>query len=126
MADRLTNVKDFFVSVVLDGFGIRRHIGIDMLPDDVKALHNRIVPALYRAIKADDPDYNPDGAKTEARGTGGVRWFVELLEANKAFMEMTGEDHHGLYERLYQPGQHSCFLDDLTRALKLDDPNWRP
>lgn len=131
MADKLAHVKTFFFSVALDGFGIRRHIGIDALGDDVKALHNRIVPALFHAIQADDPAYDPHGchfdgkASTEARGTGGVRWFVELLEANRAFMELTGEAYGPLYERLYRPGQHSCFLDDLTVALRRDDPEWR-
>lgn len=131
MADRLAHVKEFFYSVALDGFGIRRHIGIDALGDDVKALHNRIVPALFHAIQADDPGYDPQAIYeghpgTEATGTGGVRWFVELLEANKAFMEITGEKFGPLYERLYAPGQHGCFLDELREALMLDDPEWRP
>ncbi|WP_330253156.1 hypothetical protein OG874_00625 [Nocardia sp. NBC_00565] len=131
MPDRLANVKNFYYSLALDGFGIRRHIGIDALPDDVKALHNRIVPALFDAIRADDPGYDPQGFHidgkpgTAAKRTAAVRWFLELLEANKAFMEITGEKHGALYERLYQPGQHSCFLDDLTEALRKDDPNWR-
>ncbi|WP_342800958.1 hypothetical protein [Nocardia sp. No.11] len=131
MADKLAHVKEFFYSVALDGFGIRRHIGIDALPEDVKALHNRIIPALFHAIQADDPGYDPHAfhylskAGTEARGTAGVRWFVELLEANRAFMEITGEKYGPLYERLYAPGQHGSFLGDLTEALRRDDPEWR-
>lgn len=131
MADKLAHVKQFFWSCALDGFGIRRHIGIDMLGEDIKALHNRILPALHRAILEEDPDYDPHAFHflgqpgSEARGTGALRWFVELLEANKAFMEMTGEKYGQLYERLYAPGQHSCFLDDLTEALRRDDPEWR-
>lgn len=129
--DQLTTVKQFYYSLALDGFGIRRHIGIDALGHDVKALHNRIIPALYQAILADDPGYDPHGhhvegnPPTEAQGTAAVRWFVELLEANKAFMALIGEKHNPLFERLYQPGQHSCFLDDLTEALRRDDPDWR-
>lgn len=131
MADKLKNVKQFYLSLALDGFGIRRHIGVDALGDDVKFIHNHVMPALFDAIRADDPDYDPQGFHfegkpgSEARSTGAVRWFVELLEANKAFMQMTGEKHAPLYERLYQPGQHSCFLDDLTAALRQDDPDWR-
>ncbi|WP_029923850.1 hypothetical protein [Nocardia otitidiscaviarum] len=129
--DRLKHVKEFYYSLALDGFGIRRHIGFDSLPDDIKYVHNKVMPALYKAILADDPDYDPQGFHfdgkpgTEAQGTGGVRWFIELLEAHKAFLELS-EYHGDLYTRLYRSdGQYSCFLDDLRAALYKDDPEWR-
>ncbi|MFE7797050.1 hypothetical protein [Nocardia sp. NPDC057440] len=129
--DRLANVKQFFWSLALDGFGIRRHLGLDALGHDVKFVHNRVVPALYQAIKSEDPGYDPEAfhlrgePTTQANGTGAIRWFVELMEAHKAFqalIEPTGD----LYVRLYkEDGQHGCFLDDLRNALMKDDPEWR-
>ncbi|MBF6133522.1 hypothetical protein IU501_10975 [Nocardia otitidiscaviarum] len=131
MTDRLAHVKAFYLGCVLDGFGQRRFVGQDGLPEHVKLLHNRILPALYRAIRADDPDYDPHGEfvdgrpPTQARGTGAVRWFVEIIEGHKAFQQMIDQTGD-LYTMLYKPSaQYGCFLDDLTAALRRDDPEWR-
>lgn len=133
--DKLAHVKQFFYSVVLDGFGQRRHIGLDDQPDDVKYIHNKLVPALFHAIKADDPDFDPQAQwfddvrkpASEARGTAAVRWFVEIQEAFKAQMELMPDGRSSpLYVRLFKSSaQYGCFLDDLTAALRADDPDWR-
>ncbi|RBO82057.1 hypothetical protein [Nocardia puris] len=136
MADKLARVKEFFYGVVMDGFGQRRHIGMDEQPDDVKYIHNKLVPALYAAIKADDPEFDPQAQwfdqppapPSEAGDTGAVRWFVEIQEAFKAQLELTPDGTRSpLYIRLFKSSaQYGCFLDDLTAALRADDPDWRP
>lgn len=138
MADMLANVKKFFFDNSLDGFGVRRYIGYDDLSEDVKFLHNRVLPALFTAIKDGDPDWDvdaemaaghwvmgPQTSLTEASSTGAVRWFVELMEGHKAFQELI-DPYCPLYIRFYKPSnQYGCFLDGLRNALSADDPNWR-
>lgn len=135
MADKLAHVKEFFYGVVMDGFGQRRHIGMDEQPDDVKYVHNKLVPALFAAIKTDDPAFDPQAQwfdepralMSEAQGTGAVRWFVEIQEAFKAQLELTPDGRNSaLYTRLFKSSaQYGCFLDDLAAALRRDDPEWR-
>ncbi|QIS06750.1 hypothetical protein F5X71_34560 [Nocardia brasiliensis] len=131
MTDKLAHVKQFFVGVVLDGFGQRKFTGIEGLSVDLLYIHNKVVPALYDAIKSDDPAYDPHNeivhgaAGTEATGTGAVRWFVELLEADRAFQGLKDETCE-LYVRMYKScAQNGCFLDGLRAALRADDPAWR-
>lgn len=130
MPDKLRNVKAFYVENVIDGFGIAKYVGFDKYGEDARFLHSRILPALYEAIQADDPDYDANrdylaGEFTsEAKSTDAVRWFVELMEGHKAFQQLI--DPRGeIYNRLYEPGQHGCFLDGLRAALTADDPEWR-
>ncbi|AXK88632.1 hypothetical protein SAMN05421776_12342 [Nocardia farcinica] len=135
MADKLQHVKNFFYGVVMDGFGQRRHIGMDEQPDDIKYIHNKLVPALWHAIKTDDPEFDPQAMwfddppapMSEATSTGAVRWFVEIQEALKAQMELMPDGRSSaLYTRLFKSSaQYGCFLDDLTVALMKDDPEWR-
>lgn len=138
MADALANVKRFFFANSLDGFGLRRYVGYDELGEDVKFLHNRVLPALFDAIKDGDPNWDvdaelaaghwmmgPQESLTEASSTGAVRWFVELMEGHKAFQELI-DPYCPLYVRLYRPSaQYGCFLDGLREALSADDPAWR-
>lgn len=138
MTDLLANVKRFYFNSVLDGFGVRKFIGYDDLSEDLKFLHNRVLPALYDAIKDGDPDWDvdaelaaghwvmgPQTSLTEASGTGAVRWFVELMEAHKAFQELL-DPYCPLYTRFYKSSmQYGCFLDDLRNALVQDDGDWR-
>lgn len=131
MADKLANVKRMFFDTAAAGFGARRYIGMDRMRDDFKYLHNKVLPALYDAIRADDPDYDPhaeyvDGkAPSEAAGVGGVAWFVQIMEGLRAQMAAI-DKNSDLYCLLFESSaQDGCFLDDLTAALDQDEPNWR-
>lgn len=138
MTDALANVKRFFFSNVLDGFGARRYGSMDELSEELKFLHNKVLPALYDAITDGDPDWDidaeletgnwlmgPQESLTEASSTGAVRWFVELMEGHKAFQELI-DTYCPLYVRFYKSSaQYGCFLDDLRTALSADDPSWR-
>lgn len=140
--DRLAHVKEFYFARILSGIGQREFVGQDGLPEHLKIVHNKILPALFDGIRADDPDYDPHGLfvgwpapgdtsddpalyktqPTEARGTAGVRWYVELMEMQRATSDRSGD----LYTYLFKPSvQYGCFLDDLTAALRADDPDWR-
>lgn len=135
MADKLHHVKQVFYGLVLDGFGQRKHVGMDGQPDDVKYVHNRLVPALWQAIKTDDPGFDPQAQwfdeprapMSEAQGTGAVRFFIEIQEALKAHLELLPDMRNSqLYTRLFKSSaQDSCVLDDLITALRRDDPEWR-
>lgn len=131
MTDRLANVKQMFFETAAAGFGARRYINMDRMRDDFKYLHNKALPALYAAIRADDPDYDPhaeyvDGkAPSEATGIGGVVWYVQIMEqlrAQMADLDKNSDTYHLLFQSSQQDG---CFLDDLTAALDKDAPNWR-
>lgn len=140
MTDRLKNVKEFYFRTVLDGIGARRFLGQDGMPEAFKYLHNKVLPALYDAIRADDPAYDPHGefvgypdaqgtmvktAPTEATGIGGVVWFTQLMEADRA-VQANKDEGSDMYTMLYKPSvQYGCFLDDLVVALTADNPNWR-
>ncbi|WP_040814655.1 hypothetical protein [Nocardia concava] len=131
MTDRLANVKAFYVAMCFDGIAARKHLGHERLPWDVDFVHMTVMPALFRAIKTDDPAYDPHAVvvegkpDTEATSTAAVRWFVELMESNKAFQALIDE-HSDLYVRLYKSSHRDgCFLDDLVAALRRDDPEWR-
>lgn len=140
MTDRLKNVKEFYFRTVLDGIGARRFIGQDGMPDSFKYLHNKVLPALYDAIRADDPAYDPHGefvgypdakgamvktAPTEAGGVAGVRWFAQLMETDRA-IQANKDEASDLYTLLYKSSvQYGCFLDDLVAALEKDAPDWR-
>jgi len=140
MADRLKNVKEFYFRTVLDGIGARRFIGQDGMPESFKYLHNNVDPASYDPISADDPAYDPHcefvggpfaqgkllkNAPTEATGIGGVVWFAQLMETDRA-VQANKDESSDLYTLLFKPSmQYGCFLDDLMTALTADNPNWR-
>ena len=56
MIDPLYNVKRFFVGVAWSGFGARQFVDTEMLHPGLRFLHNVVVPKLWQAILADDPD----------------------------------------------------------------------
>ncbi|MBF6060501.1 hypothetical protein IU500_06885 [Nocardia terpenica] len=123
MSDKLAHVKALFHALTLDGFGARRYVGHHRLDRARTFLHTVVAPALWRAITADDPGYNPLGPPTDAHGTAAVRYFVTFLEAHREF-ERLAHPHDELWHLLYQPGQEGCFFDDLCAALHADDPDW--
>ncbi len=124
MADKLKHIKNFFVANVLDGFGSRRYIGHHDLDPARKYIHNYAVPGLYAAIMRDDPDYDPQGAPTEAATNAATLAWAADLERD---MQSLGRiDPHGdLYLMMCTPGATGCFMDELYAALDADDPQWR-
>lgn len=141
--DQLHHVKAFFLDAGLAGFGARRWMANDRLPDDVRRIFDRVLPALHDAIATHDPAWTysaidaeihagrwmgdpPAGSLSAATGTDAVRWYVELLEGGQAWMELCGAEGSDLYERLFHSSAaHGSFLDDLRAALRADDPTWR-
>ncbi|BAD58753.1 hypothetical protein [Nocardia farcinica] len=132
--DPLRFVKEYVWGLAMDKLGITRHRRYTDLPDDVKFVYNRVVPALVDAILADDPDWNPDDEwlkgrrpPTVAKGTAALRWFVEIQELQKATFELSSDLlNSALYDRLYRDhDRHGCFLSDLRTALMKGDPEWR-
>jgi hypothetical protein len=125
LTDKLFHVKALLNTAVLDGFGARKYVALERLDPGRRFVHQIVVPKLWEAIKADDPEYDPLGAPTEATGTGAVRLFVAFLECHREFERLAhpGEDvGHVMYEQ----GQEGCFYDDLVAALTADDPDWSP
>lgn len=125
MTDKLAHVKAFFVSVSLDGFGVRRFMAPEKLDPARKYMQEHAVQLLYLAIVEDDPDYNPTRDPTNAKTTTAVRAYVAEAERDRQFLQRY--DPYGeLYHLMFAPGQEGCFLGGLIEALQADDPDWRP
>jgi hypothetical protein len=123
VTDKLAHVKKLFITVSLDGFGARKYVSLDRLDNGRRYVHQVVMPKLWQAIRADDPEWDPLVNTTEAAGTGAVRLFVSLLECHREF-ERLGHPYDDIWHCMYQPGPEGCFYDDLTEALAADDPEW--
>lgn len=125
MADKLAHVKEFFVSVALDGFGIRRFAAPERLDPARRYMQQHAVQLLLKAILEDDPSYDPAGKPSVSKTSLAVRAYVAEVERDKQFLERY--DPYGeLFHLMFAPGQEGCFLGELTAALQADDPDWRP
>ncbi|WP_433662435.1 hypothetical protein ACQPW1_09955 [Nocardia sp. CA-128927] len=123
MPDKLKHIKEFFVANALDGFASRRYIGHQDLEAARRYIHNYAVPGLYAAIRTDDPDYDPQGASTEAATNAATIAYARHMQRDMEALERI--DKYGdLYVMMCQPGMTGCYMDDLTEALTADDPDW--
>ena len=79
MTDMLANVKELFVAVAFDGFGVRKYVDPDYIQPGRRFLHEVVAPKLWQAILADDPNYNPLGEPTAAASNAAVKYFVAFM-----------------------------------------------
>lgn len=124
MTDQLANVKKLLEAVALDGFGTRKYCDYSQMTSAQKYLHEHIAPALYVAVKLDDPAYEPFKNPSKATSTAAVKHFVwELARDGQAFYRADVATYTG--HLVFNPAG-GCFFDDLVAAVCADDPQWVP
>ncbi|MFD3463752.1 hypothetical protein ACFWVM_28895 [Nocardia fluminea] len=124
MPDQLKHIKEFLVARAYDGFGARKYIGHTHLDSARTYIHEFAVPQLFIAVKTDDPHYDPVGPATSARSTTAVIAYMREMQRDMEALQRI--DRYGdLYLMMCKSGQEGAFMDELTEALDLDDPDWR-
>ncbi|MFI5778709.1 hypothetical protein [Nocardia sp. NPDC051570] len=92
---------------------------------------NQAVAALYAAIKADDPSYQPGGPASEAQTATNTKAHVTGLVKALAVVGLLFTHSGGpTSDQAVVFGSNfngtDCYLSDLIAAVKADDPTWTP
>lgn len=123
--DKLSHTKKLLIDRAYDGFGVRQYNDPEYLTLGQRYLHEVLLPALYVAVKLDDPSFEPGGDPTEAAGNAAVRHFVwEVARDGQAIYRL--DYTHPVVHMIFETGQRGCFFDDLVAAVRADAPDWVP
>lgn len=131
MADMLENVKKFYYSTTYDGYGIRNFTDPEYMTDGQRYIHNELLPWLFLAIKADDPDFNPhavvigEAQETESTSDTVVKRFIMELARDGVALGRYDKSS-AAFHMVFKAGQTGCFFDKLFDAMHQDDPSWEP
>lgn len=121
--DKLAHVKDFLEAVTLDGFGARKYNSDDYMHPGQHYVHHYLTPALYVAVKLDDPSYVPYKERGAATSTEAVHMFIcQVARDGQALHRI--DPTHPAFHMAFAPSQRGCWFDDLVAAFKADNPEW--
>ncbi|WP_067565773.1 hypothetical protein [Nocardia acidivorans] len=128
MADKLAKTKAFLLRA--NDIGTAKAIWDAYSTSGANAL-SEAVGALYTAIRADDPNYNPGGAPSEALTDASAKAHVSGLVKTRLMLAHLFHNSGGpTADQAMIFGSNfdgtSCFLADLIKAVQADDPAWTP
>lgn len=131
MTDKLSNVKRFYYATTYDGYGIRNFTESAYMTDGQRYIHDEILPWLFLAIKADDPEFNPHavvtGAAPETESLSNTVVKIYILELARDGVALGRHDKgSAAYHMVFNDGQTGCYFDKLMQAMHADDPEWCP